>query len=78
MSTRHNASLAIIDEVIREERTSKPPEQAIGESLGTKLNSEDREIAATEDMSGLELKLKELEREKSKLDLRRSRVDEDI
>ena len=42
------------------------------------LSNEDREMSATEDISGLELKLKELEREKSNLDLRRSRVDEDI
>jgi hypothetical protein len=78
MSTRHNTSSAIIGKVIGEERTSETPEQAIGESLGTKLSGEDREMAATDDMSGLELKLKGLEKEKSKLDLCRSRVDEDI
>jgi hypothetical protein len=35
-------------------------------------------MAAVENRRGLEFKLKELEKEKSALDLRRSRVDEDI
>jgi hypothetical protein len=70
MSTRHNAPSTVIGKIILE--------QAIDETLGTKLGGEDSEMATTEDMIGLELKLRELEREKIELDLRQSRVDEDI
>lgn len=78
MSTRHNTSSTVIGAAIEEGRTSETPEQAMDESLGAKVGGEAREMTATEDMSGLELKLKELEREKLELDFRRSCVDEDI
>ncbi|KAF4628842.1 hypothetical protein G7Y89_g9308 [Cudoniella acicularis] len=81
MSTRHNTLSTIIDRVTREGsegRTSEIPEQTIEEILSTKLSGEVGEMATIENISGLELKLVELEKEKSELDLRRSRVDEDI
>jgi hypothetical protein len=79
MNTHHNASSTIIGATIREGGTSETPEQARNEILGTQLSGgEAGEMIATEDMSGLYLKLKELEREKRGLDFRRSRVDEDI
>jgi len=79
MNTSHNVSSTIVGTTIGEGGTSETPEQARDESLGTQLSGgEAREMIATEDMSGLELKLKELEREKRELDFRRSRVDEDI
>jgi hypothetical protein len=57
---------------------SESPEQAVDEGLGTQLDCGAGEMAAVENRKGLEFKLKELEKEKSALDLRRSRVDEDI
>ena len=75
--TRHNASLTMIGKSIEKGGTSASPEQADG-GLDVRFGEEDREMVTTKDMTGLELKLKELEREKSELDLRRSRVDEDI
>jgi hypothetical protein len=70
MSTRYNVPSTVIDKIILE--------QAIDETLSTKLSGEDSEMVTTEDMIGLELKLRELEREKIKLNLCQSRVDKDI
>jgi hypothetical protein len=67
----------MIGKSIEEGGTSASPEQGDG-GLNIRFGDEDREMATIKDMTGLELKLKELEREKSGLDLRRSRVDEDI
>lgn len=64
--------------VIGQAGISETPKQAMDKSFGAKLIGEAGEMPAIEDMSGLELKLRELEKEKSQLDLRRSRVDEDI
>ncbi len=78
MTTHHTASSAGTSRVMGKETASESPEQAMGDILSTKLSSEDGEMVANEYMSGLELKLKQLEREKSELDIRRNLVGEDI
>jgi len=77
ISTRHNASRTMIGELIEQGATPTSPEQADG-GFDIRFGDKDREMVTIMDMAGLELKLKELEKEKSELDLRRSLVDDDI
>jgi hypothetical protein len=78
MTTHHASSLAIIRNGIGTERVSEPLEPVAGDDSAVMLGGEGRGEASIADMGGLELKLKELEKEKSALDVRRSRVEEDI
>jgi hypothetical protein len=79
VTTRHHDfSFATPGGIMEDGGASESPEQAVDEGLGTQLDCGAGEMAAVENRRGLEFKLKELEKEKSALDLRRSRVDEDI
>lgn len=79
VTTRHNDfSFATPGGITEDGGASESPEQTVDEGLGTQLNCGTGEMAEVENRRGLEFKLKELEKEKSALDLRRSRVDEDI
>ncbi|KAE9367169.1 hypothetical protein N431DRAFT_418305 [Stipitochalara longipes BDJ] len=75
--TTHHTSSAIMGNSIDQKRTSESPENEIVETP-IYFRGEEEERAAIGDMGGLESKLNELEREKSTLDVRRSRVEDDI
>ncbi len=60
------------------ESVSEPLEPVAGDDLGVIPRGEGEAEAAIGDMSGLKLKMQELKREKSVLDFRRNRVEEDI
>jgi hypothetical protein len=82
VTTRHHDfSFTTTGGTTEDGSASGSPEQTVDEDLDTQFSGGAGGIVAIEDRSdriGLELKLKELEREKRALDLRRSRVDEDI
>ena len=77
MTTRHT-SKPVIGNGTSEESTFGSPENVIGETPGASCGSEGGNEAATADMRDLESKLRELEKEKSAIDLHRNRVEMDI
>ena len=77
MRTRHSTSSTMNNEAIAQTGAPETPEQARDESSGAALLDE-TEKPVIWNLGGLDLKLRELGKEKSQLDMRRNRIDEDI
>ena len=78
MTTRHTSAMPAMETGGSVESSSESPENPIVEPQWPELGNEDKKYAVAGDMKDLELKLRELEEEKSAIDLRRSRVEVDI
>ncbi|PMD28955.1 hypothetical protein L207DRAFT_642762 [Hyaloscypha variabilis F] len=78
LTTHHMSSVSVVGNGAAAESVSELLEPVAGDDLGVIPRCEGEAEAAIGDVRGLELKMKELEREKSVLDFRRNRVEEDI
>jgi len=72
------SSVSVVGNGAAAESVSEPLEPVAGDDSGVIPCVESEAEAAIGDMSGLKLKMQELEREKSVLDFSRNRVEEDI
>ncbi|KAN0091780.1 hypothetical protein V8E51_017627 [Hyaloscypha variabilis] len=78
LTTHHMSSVSVVGNGTAAGSVSELLEPVAGDDLGVIPCGESEAEAAIRDMGGLEWKLEELEMEKRRLDLRRSRVGEDI